>query len=254
MGARTTILGDRPVGKQFDGVKYAVEEHNGGRYGVRRAPCGCYHMLRLNEYGPTCDGSTNLCDEHAIPDEYEAEDETPLCPPSGWAVWNLAETPEFAEMFATERRGVGELLAFWAWLAARPDERYDETGMLCDALDAEMDLARQGKVRTLDEARDWADRVMLIRKLSESNPPNAGFREGDIEETIVLSWDGTWTQNRRVWIQLAQGNDANGSPCLLARVEWDTGTGQPSRFLADLAGTITTTTESGEFESEGDGQ
>lgn len=245
--ARTIILGDRPVGQQFEGAAYVVEDHGGTLYGTRRVPCGCYHMLRILEgHGPTTDGSTHLCDEHAI----DEDDEAVLCPPMGWAIWNLAEDQEHRDAFLAERKGVGELLAYWATLAARPDDRYDDTGMLSDALDAEIDLAMQGKVRTLEDARNWADRVLFIARKSESNPPNAGFRrDAEIEGTVVLTWYGTWTQGRFVWIQLFDGVCGDGSPCLVARLEWNTGTGQPSRFLSDLADIIPSSTECG-YEQE----
>lgn len=58
--------------QQFKDAPAGVVE---GNYIVVTAPCGCQNSTRLGEYNgrtmPTCDGSTNLCDEHAVEDDYD---------------------------------------------------------------------------------------------------------------------------------------------------------------------------------------
>ena len=70
MSARTTVLESchdltarRP---QFRGSTMVVKcVPPSAYYQVRTAACGCENRTRTSDLGPTCDGVTDLCDEHA---------------------------------------------------------------------------------------------------------------------------------------------------------------------------------------------
>jgi hypothetical protein len=52
---------------QFAGVRLTLE----GDYQIRRAPCGCVNRTFVyRDLGRvSCDGTTHLCDAHAVPDD-----------------------------------------------------------------------------------------------------------------------------------------------------------------------------------------
>lgn len=70
--ARTTVLesihGLTKRRPQFKTAQMARD----GIYQVYTAPCGCENRTYVEEgHGPSCDGQTNLCDAHAIQDDWD---------------------------------------------------------------------------------------------------------------------------------------------------------------------------------------
>lgn len=97
----------------------------------------------------------------------------------------------------------------------------------------------------------WADGVRADAAKAESNPAKSeAYIEtttvtrstrvgatgriiaGRCERKLVLSWAGSWTAGR--WVEMTLREMAHGDYAVA--IEWDSGTGQPSRFLAGAIG------------------
>jgi len=69
MGFRTTVLESCHILHRRPQFAAAVSRRDGD-YRVTVAACGCENRTRIVPgHGPSCDGATDLCPEHAIPDE-----------------------------------------------------------------------------------------------------------------------------------------------------------------------------------------
>jgi hypothetical protein len=83
--------------------------------------------------------------------------------------------------------------------------------------------------RTTEEILSWANCVMQLAQEWEHNPPIASAKWDKTmgDGVLRLSWDGTFNSER--WFVLFVWDTEEG---LAGRMEWNTGTGRPSRFLA----------------------
>lgn len=166
---------------------------------------------------------------------------TSLCPASGY-------------VSAIDRRATDHMLARWAGLAvggASWDASYDApewkgcAGTPVDAAVAAL-LDLIPRLHTVQQIADWATCVIDAARAKESdNAPRAEVRfdrdaarvgwytrdslvdPGD--RSLRLTWAGTYTPGRHVDLEVWTEPTGLG-----IRLVWDTGTGEPSTFLAGL--------------------
>ena len=76
-----------------------------------------------------------------------------------------------------------------------------------------------------EEVATWARACLQQAQTDEgSNAPNACITSS--QEKLILEWMGMWTKGREFRVDLSYKDTATN-----LTVSWDTGTGQPSRFL-----------------------
>jgi len=168
--------------------------------------------------------------------------ETKLCPAQGWVNLN--------------QDGVKKALCYWQSLACRlfplrPDNNWGYGNIpspeqlkvweeeYADELRADAVLKAaydtlSDKVTALSssqEVMEWAKEVILLARKTEHNPPHAGYK---LDDACFLYWNGTWTVGRKVCLLVWENEDG-----MHGHLSWDTGTGEPSRFLSDICDFIT---------------
>ena len=74
----------------------------------------------------------------------------------------------------------------------------------------------------------WADAVQSAQERSlHAGPTGSYVRHDEANRTIILGWEGIWTQGR--WIEVLMQYDDAGIGFI--RLSWDTATGKPSAYL-----------------------
>jgi hypothetical protein len=143
---------------------------------------------------------------------------------------------------------VREALNIWAELACRSEDGA---------------ATASAPYENIDAIRDWADDVLDAARAAEGNwspaadsafwkteeereiilpyPNSSVFHKGErisfvTDAALVLAWRGSWTPNRWVLIEI-WGSHGNPNAVSMARLSWDTGTGEPSAFLGGVFGT-----------------
>lgn len=81
-------------------------------------------------------------------------------------------------------------------------------------------------IHSVAHIKKWAKLVMDHARFEEDdNAPCTDIEEG--QTSVTLGWDGTWTRDRQVRIQIFPGED-------VAYVRFRTGTGKNSSFLSNI--------------------
>lgn len=136
---------------------------------------------------------------------------------------NATMTPLVAGMAHFEMEGLEPLLGWWASLANQQGPKVEPPGLYW--------------VISNDDPREallnWAWAVQLMGDEGRDDvSPISDVYETD-HGSILLSWEGRWTCNRSICIEVVFSYDedypqVSGSHCVMT---WESGTGRPSTFL-----------------------
>ena len=136
----------------------------------------------------------------------EAKDKLPVAPPQG------ARAAEAEEEII-------DFLQIWA-AAAWPGGRI-EVGPFGLPIDSPQ--------RAIRQIRRWAGLLLAVASHEEEDQAPRAWIQDDEGEALTLVWEGTWTEGRGLSVHLT--SEGGRLQCALL---WDSGTGCPSRYLAQL--------------------